>query len=495
MNALALCAGVTGCSAEPDATNPEDAAEAEGAARVCAAGDTVRGIDVSYHNATIDWNTVAGGGVKFAFIRVSDGANFKDPKFAENWSGAKQAGVIRGVYQFFRPGQSISSQAKLVIDALKADPIGAGDLPVVLDVETKDGVSDSKVRSRMQQWLDLVEQGTGRKPMIYTAAFMQTTVGSSFSKYPLWVANYTTKCPLVPSGWKDWQIWQHSETAQIDGIKGNVDEDFFNGSIDDLLAFTGGAAPPDPNNNPPPPPGAVWAPTPGTSWQWQLSGSVDTSLDVAMYDVDLFDTPQSTIDDLKKAGRQVVCYFSAGSREDWRPDAGKFAPKDYGKGLAGWPGENWLDTRSANVRKIMQARLDLAVSKGCTGVEPDNVDGYQNASGFSLTAGTQTDYDTFLADEAHARGLSVGLKNTLDLVGNLVDKFDWALNEQCLEFSECDKLSPFIGANKAVFHVEYADTTAAGKAKKAAVCGDSTIQGFSTLIKLQKLDAWEMTCN
>ncbi len=234
---------------------------------------------------------------------------------------------------------------------------------------------------------------------------------------------------------------------------------------------------------------SVWAPAPGTSWQWQLSGTIDTSVDVAMFDIDLFDTSQATIDGLHAAGRIVVCYFSAGSREDWRPDAAEFAPSDVGNALDGWPGEHWLDTRSDNVRAIMKARLDLALSKGCDGVEPDNVDAYDNDPGFPLSADTQREFNRFLAAEAHARSLSVGLKNALALVDDLLPDFDWALNEECFCYDECAALKPFIDAGKAVFHVEYpleCDTT--------ALCGDPSVAGFSTLKKNLELDAWRETC-
>jgi len=235
--------------------------------------------------------------------------------------------------------------------------------------------------------------------------------------------------------------------------------------------------------------GSVWAAKPGTSWQWQLTGTIDTTLDVQMYDIDLFETPQATIDGLRAKGRAVICYFSAGSREDWRPDAAMFPAEAFGKGLDGWPGERWLDTRSEAVRAIMKARLDRAVAKRCDGVEPDNVDGYSNDTGFPLTAASQLDYNRFLAREAHARGLSVGLKNDLEQVPALLADFDWALNEQCLEFDECDTLTPFIKAGKAVFHVEYG-----AEAKAQTVCPKTKPLGFSTLIKKLNLDAWRVAC-
>ena len=91
----------------------------------------------------------------------------------------------------------------------------------------------------------------------------------------------------------------------------------------------------------------VWCPTPGLSWQWQLSGAIDDSVDVAMYDIDLFDNEAGQISTLHDDGRVVICYFSAGSHEDWRPDADQFPAGAIGAELDGWPGERWLDVRHA----------------------------------------------------------------------------------------------------------------------------------------------------
>jgi hypothetical protein len=226
----------------------------------------------------------------------------------------------------------------------------------------------------------------------------------------------------------------------------------------------------------------VWRPMPGTTWQWQLTGTIDTSVVAAMYDIDLFDAPQATIDQLHAAGRVVVCYFSAGTYEDWRPDASTFPAAALGNGVDGWPGEKWVDTRSASLRQILAARLDMAAQKRCDGVEPDNVDGYQNNPGFPLTATTQLDFNRFLATEAHARSLSVGLKNDVDQVVALEPSFDWSLNEECSKYDECATLAPFIQAGKAVFHTEY--TTSCPQA----------VTGFSTILKHLNLDAWRVAC-
>lgn len=97
---------------------------------------------------------------------------------------------------------------------------------------------------------------------------------------------------------------------------------------------------------------------------------------VSVIDIDMFDNDASTISALKEQKKQVICYFSAGSREDWRDDASRFTASDYGQGLEGWEGENWVNVKSTNVRNIMKDRIALAASKGCTAVDPDNVDGF-----------------------------------------------------------------------------------------------------------------------
>ncbi|GAK61588.1 putative endo alpha-1,4 polygalactosaminidase [Candidatus Vecturithrix granuli] len=198
-----------------------------------------------------------------------------------------------------------------------------------------------------------------------------------------------------------------------------------------------------------------WQPSAGTTWYWQLTGTLDLSQPVQVYDIDLFEVEETTINTLHGQSKKVVCYFSAGSWEAWRPDADDFPEAVKGNPLEGWPDERWLDIRSADVRSIMQNRLDLAMSKGCDGVEPDNVDGYTNNSGFPLTAADQLAYNQFLAVEAHARNLAIGLKNDLDQIVALVNDFDFAVNEQCFQYDECSLLQPFINQNKAVFGVEY----------------------------------------
>jgi len=233
--------------------------------------------------------------------------------------------------------------------------------------------------------------------------------------------------------------------------------------------------------------GTIWKPKPGTSWHWQLTGTLDMNRPVQMYDIDLFNSTAQTIGSLKAQGKIVICYFSAGSYEDWRPDAATIPQAARGEKMEGWD-ELWLDIRSQGVRDVMKKRLDLAQSKGCDGVEPDNVDGYMNQTGFPLSSQDQLDYNGFLADEAHARGLSVGLKNDLEQVQQLVAKFDWALNEECFKYDECSMLTPFVQAGKAAFNVEYTPST------KSEVCPQATSLKLDSQIKNLDLDAWSDPC-
>ena len=233
-----------------------------------------------------------------------------------------------------------------------------------------------------------------------------------------------------------------------------------------------------------------WQPPPGTSWQIQYTDPpIDETVDAQVFDIDLFDVPQSTIDALQADGRKVICYFSAGSYEEWRDDADQFPLAAIGNPLEGWPGEAWLDVRDAQVRSIMAARLDHAVSRGCDAVDPDNVDGYTNDPGFDFGPADQLDYNRFLATEAHARELSIGLKNDLDQIVALVDEFDFAVNEECFDYDECDMLQPFLDAGKAVFQIQYGPEELADE-----ICPQANARDVDTLIKNWDLDAWRVPC-
>jgi hypothetical protein len=237
-----------------------------------------------------------------------------------------------------------------------------------------------------------------------------------------------------------------------------------------------------------------WHPQVKDSWQWQLdidSSPLNTGLDVKVYDIDLFDNDVSVVGALHAEGRKVICYISAGSWENWRPDKGRFPAEVLGKEYDGWPGERWLDIRRIDLlAPVMLARLDLCREKGFDGLEPDNIDGYANDTGFSLTYTDQIRYNTWLAKEAHARGLSIGLKNDADQVGDLLGYFDWALAEDCFDQQWCEQLSPFIAAGKPVFDAEYTDTGIT----RSEFCPQAGALQFSAIFKNRELDSWVDFC-
>jgi hypothetical protein len=231
-----------------------------------------------------------------------------------------------------------------------------------------------------------------------------------------------------------------------------------------------------------------WKPAKGLSWQWQLSGKLDLTVPVNVYDLDAVTTTATQVATLHKAGRRVVCYVDVGSYETYRTDAKRFPTAVLGATMDGWPDERWLDIRRWDVLKpILADRFDVCRQKGFDAVEPDNVDGYTNDTGFPLTAGDQLTFNRRIASLAHGLGLAVGLKNDLDQVATLAPRFDFAVNESCAEYDECDMLRPFVKAAKPVFHAEYGVST-------AAFCPESRSLGLSSIRKRLALNAWRQTC-
>jgi GH25 family lysozyme M1 (1,4-beta-N-acetylmuramidase) len=208
---------------------------------ICPGPATVQGIDVSEFQDSVDWATVKSSGRVFGITRIGDG-DYEDPTFAANWSGIKAAGLVRGAYQFFEPGENAVEQANIVIS--KVGKLGAGDLPVMLDMEVTGGQSAGTIVSQIQQWASTVEAGTGKKPFIYTGAyFWDDNVGSTaFSSYVLNVAWYGTNCPGVPNAWasEGWKFHQYSSSGSVPGVQKNpTDLDVFNGDLAALEAFAG----------------------------------------------------------------------------------------------------------------------------------------------------------------------------------------------------------------------------------------------------------------
>ncbi|MFI0445599.1 endo alpha-1,4 polygalactosaminidase [Actinomadura sp. 6N118] len=269
-----------------------------------------------------------------------------------------------------------------------------------------------------------------------------------------------------------------------------------------------------------------WRPAPGqvADWDWQIDQPYDLSARRAMYDLDLFDLapagsrlryPDGEVVEVPAgplAGMVeslharvprpvVICYVDTGAYEHYRPDAHRFPghrervvalpnrprPPKPGSVIGwdtGWDGERWLDIRAASRKAFAEAiwaRLDLAKRMGCDGVEPDQNNPLGNDPGFAITLADQHSWYREVAAQAHARGLSVGMKNGHDQPGSaavLVDAFDWALPEECAEFNECAELGVFIDQGKAVFAVDYK-----GSVDPVAACRVHRTHGFDGLVK------------
>jgi lysozyme len=226
----------------------------------------MNGIDVSHDQGTIDWITVAGSGISFAFAKATEGTGFTDPQFATNWSGMKAAGVFRGAYHFFHPAMDAATQATRFHAALAfanggSSTLNPGDLPAVIDLEwVKDAMpAPAQYAADVLTFLEVIEAATGRPPIIYTtAAFWDEFVspsaspapvdvmnkfpsafGEAFSRYPLWVAEYGVAAPKLPTGWQQYTFWQNSEQGHTAGIGTPVDLDVFNGTLAELQVLAG----------------------------------------------------------------------------------------------------------------------------------------------------------------------------------------------------------------------------------------------------------------
>ena len=246
----------------------------------------------------------------------------------------------------------------------------------------------------------------------------------------------------------------------------------------------------NPNFSQSPPPKDWWRPAPGLTWQWQLDEEVDTSLEAQVYDIDLY-VDQPVIDTLHARGVKVIGYISVGSHEKNRPDAELFPAEVLGKDYEGWPGEKWLDIRRIDLlAPIMRARLDLCAAKGFEAVEPDNIEVLGNDTGFPLTYEDQLSYAKFLAEEAHMRGLAVGLKNAPAMVADALPFFDFAITEDAFHFQWIDKMLPFIESGKPVFAAEYTDMDV----DFSRACKWGRQHNVNFILKNRILTAFRVTC-
>jgi len=216
-------------------------------------------------------------------------------------------------------------------------------------------------------------------------------------------------------------------------------------------------------------------------------------MDIAakVIEVDLTETSAAMVRFFHDNGKKVVCYINAGAWEEYRPDARDFPADVIGNAYDGWEGEFWLDiNRYEEFAHLISARFDLAASKGCDGVDADNINGFQQDTGFDISFDDQVVYNLWIASLAHARGMSIGLKNNHSQLDELIEVFDFAVIEDCAVFGECGNYAPFIQQGKAVFQIEYTDRFDSA----AAFCGQSRQNGYSAILKNRSLDAWVEPC-
>ena len=198
-----------------------------------------------------------------------------------------------------------------------------------------------------------------------------------------------------------------------------------------------------------------WTPPQRLTWYWQLQGAVPSGEPVAAYDIDGFETGAAEVAALHAEGKHVICYIDVGTAEDFRPDYSQFPKAVLGRSN-GWPGERWLDIRQLSVLEpIMTARFQMCREKGFDAVEPDNMEGYANKSGFPLTAPQQLAYNEWVAGEVHSLGMAVLQKNDGEQTLEQQPYFDGALTEQCNQYRECADFQPYLAAGKPVLNAEY----------------------------------------
>ncbi|HTA55386.1 MAG TPA: endo alpha-1,4 polygalactosaminidase [Candidatus Acidoferrales bacterium] len=237
---------------------------------------------------------------------------------------------------------------------------------------------------------------------------------------------------------------------------------------------------------------ARWIPAPDASYQIQYDGRLDLKDPADIYDLDMFDTPPKIVAKLHAMKRRVMCYVDVGTWENWRPDAKDFPKSVLGHSDGHWKGERWLDIRqTAILEPIMARRLDLCKKKGFDGVDPDNLDGYQNRTGFPLTYSQQLTYDTWVAKAAHDRGLTADQKGDNSQVKDLVKVFDFAVVEQCFAQGWCNQFAVYTKTNRLVVDVEYFHNRTRFLDK---TCPETAKYDETAILKRLELTAWILTC-
>lgn len=232
-------------------------------------------------------------------------------------------------------------------------------------------------------------------------------------------------------------------------------------------------------------------PNPILQWQLQSSGDYASSPEADVYDLDFQNLAASDLSLLKQRNAMLVCTISAGTWQEWRPDADQFPDDILGNDAAGWEGEKWLDIRATDsLTPILDARMQQCANQGYQGVELTNLDVYQQDSGFPVTQADQISFNLHLARLAHQHHLLVGMRDSPQLVGILVDDFDFAVAQGCYSGNGCDAYTQFASQNKPVVLVEFADS----EVNPEELCQYAQSNKFSAVIKHRNFDQFSQFC-
>ena len=238
-----------------------------------------------------------------------------------------------------------------------------------------------------------------------------------------------------------------------------------------------------------------WQPAAGVSFDWELDDiSPANTYSGSVVDVDAFTTTAETVAALHAKGKIVIAYLSVGTLENDRPDASLLPKEVIGKTYPQWPNEKWLDIRKIDkLKPWLNSRFNMIIKKGFDGVEPDNVDAYQNETGFAIAIADTKKYIDYLITLAHHNGLSIGQKNVGELTTEYAAKFDWALTEDAFQQGWQNDVAAYVKLNKPVFAVEYTDLTSQ-ETFENTVCPNAGKLGYTAILKKRNLDAWVDKC-
>ncbi len=234
------------------------------------------------------------------------------------------------------------------------------------------------------------------------------------------------------------------------------------------------------------------APAPAVDWDWQLGEPVRPPAGIAVFDTDPDNVSRATIARLNRAGVYTICYVSVGTVESYRDDARRFPALVVGRTYGDWPDEKFLDVRQLDVLlPLMRARFKRCKQWGFDAIEPDNMDVYENDSGFRISARDNLRYIRALADMAHGMGLEIGQKNVPELTGKLVGVMDFAITESCFQDRWCKDVAAYTRAGKPVFDAEYNDR----RINWARACKTAARLNISMILKDRDLNAGRKSCN